>query len=71
MEDNKQNKELYDQIFQIKNKIQDVEKEIAEMREEGMNVYKRKYDVVKMINTDKRVTCDLIYAALFGNGIGL
>jgi dynactin complex subunit len=67
--ENKQQKEFFEEILNMRQRIQELEKEIENTKLEEMKKFKRRYDSFKMSNTKQSVTLDLIHSALFGNSI--
>jgi len=68
-EENKRQKEYFEEILLLRQKIEELENEIALMKEESLKNFRRKYDSLKSLNSKFSVQYDLIYSALFGNSI--
>lgn len=59
----------FDEILTLRNKIIELEKEVDEIIERERKFFKERYDNLKLINPKHGFQYDLIYAAMFGNGI--
>ena len=64
--ENKKFREYFDDIVTLNNEINKREKDIEKMRKEEMEIYKRSQMSNKTNNT---VEEEMIFAAMFGNGI--
>ncbi len=60
---------FFKEIISLREKISEFEKDINEIIKNEMMFFKEKYDTLKMINPKHSFQYDLIFAALFGNGI--
>lgn len=63
--------ELFDEILALRNTIQEGEKEIKEMKDSQLKLFKLKYEAYKGASTRDSIHYDLMYAALFGNNVVL
>lgn len=60
---------MFKDIMQIKQVIKDLGKEIENLKNSQISFYKKRYESFKTLNTKQSIQYDLIYCALFGNGI--
>ena len=61
----------FNKILAFRDKIYIFEKDIEDIILEEMKLFKEKYDNLKLINPKHSFQYDLIYAAMFGNGIAM
>ena len=59
----------FNEILNLRHKIDEFEKEIELIIQTEMTFFKERYDNLKLINPKHSFQYDLIYAAMFGNGI--
>jgi hypothetical protein len=63
--------ELFDQILALRNTIIDIDREIKQMKESQLKLFKLKYEAFKGSSLRDSIHYDLMYAALFGNNVVL
>lgn len=68
-EENKRQKEYFEEILLLRQKIEEIENEVQTLKDEAMIAFKKKYDPLRSVNSKFNVQYDLMYAAMFGNSI--
>jgi hypothetical protein len=68
-EENKSQKEYFEEILILREKIFEISKEIEQMKQDQLKIFRSRFDSFKIISNKQSVKYDLIYAALFGNSI--
>ncbi len=63
------NKAFFEEILALRMKIIEFEKEIDEMIIAEQKFFKERFDNLKLVNPKHGFQYDLIFSALFGNGI--
>lgn len=67
--DNKKQKEYFEEILILRNEIEALEKEYQQLKEDQLVLIKQKYETGNVQKIKNNVQYDLIYSALFGNNI--
>jgi hypothetical protein len=62
-------KELFNEILNLRNVVLKMESEINLMKESQMKMFKQKYHNLKMGTARESIHYDLMYAAMFGNHV--
>lgn len=66
---NSHEKEHFDEIMHIRERIKQLELDIEKLKAEALVMFKRKFDHMKNVTNSQSVRYELVYAALFGNYI--
>ncbi len=67
-QENTQQREYFEEILMLRDKILEMEKEIRNIIEDYKFIFKKRNTAIKN-GSAKTIQYDLIYSALFGNGI--
>lgn len=67
--ENKKQKECFDEILALRKEIEDLENENYQLKQDQITLFKIKNEAFKSQNNKYNVQYDLVHAALFGNNI--
>lgn len=60
---------MFDDILVVRKNVQNLEKEIVDMKENQLKIFKTKFDLFKRGTARQSIHYDLMYSALFGNHV--